>query len=199
VVGYLIYNLNNMKNFFLKLNTIKTLFLVLIIPGLVQLILVNFAQRTNDVKLYSSLFFLFWLMYFPFFYWLKIAIDFLYSQSKNYFEMNLKYFKISVIINIITLLNFVFFVAYIFSFLFFNEKPNKDLFLWFFLIQFIGIISIIYSSNFITILIKSIELKRKVKFTEFIGNSIIMLIPPIAIWIIHNKVKELLNNIKYSD
>jgi len=188
-----------MKNFFLKLNTIKTLFLVLIIPGLVQLILVNFAQRTNDVKLYSSLFFLFWLMYFPFFYWLKIAIDFLYSQSKNYFEMNLKYFKISVIINIITLLNFVFFVAYIFSFLFFNEKPNKDLFLWFFLIQFIGIISIIYSSNFITILIKSIELKRKVKFTEFIGNSIIMLIPPIAIWIIHNKVKELLNNIKYSD
>jgi hypothetical protein len=187
-----------MKNFFLKLSTKNALFLVFLFPGLVQLILVNLAQRTDDLKIYYSLFLFFWLMYLPFFWWLNISVDYLHSQSKNYFNFKIKYFKLSIILNIVSLMNFVFFVSYIFSFLIVEGKPNKEIFLYIFLIQFIGVISFVYSSNFVTMLIKSIDLKRKVKFTEVFGISIFMLIPPYAIWIIHNQVKELMNNKKVS-
>ena len=143
-------------NYFLKQSTKKVIFLVFIIPIIVQLVIINFAQMIVDEMLYYILFIFFWLMYLPFFYWLNIAVSFLYAQPNKYFKIDLKVFKISLFINSLIILNFVFFTAYIFSFLFKGGKPNTGIFLYVLFIQCIGIVSFIYSSYFVCKLISTI-------------------------------------------
>lgn len=181
-------------NYFLKQSTKKVIFMVFIIPIILQLVIINFVQMVVDEMLYYILFILFWLMYLPYFYWLNITVSFLYAQPNKYFNIDLKIFKISLLINSLIILNFVFFTAYIFSFLFKGGKPNTEIFLYVLFVQCIGIMSFIYSTYFVCKLISTIELKRKIYFTDVIGNLVTLLIPPIAVWIIHNKVKEIIEN-----
>ena len=77
-----------------------------------------------------------------------------------------------------------------FSFVFKGGEPNDVMFLCFGLIQFVGIISFSYTSYFVSNLIATIELKRNVYFSEIVGNIAAFSFPPLALWIIHNKVKK---------
>jgi hypothetical protein len=61
-------------------------------------------------------------------------------------------------------------------------------------IQFVGVISLIYSSHFICKLIVSIDLKREAKTKDLTINFMFFLMPIFAVWIIQKKVKKL-----YSD
>lgn len=89
------------------------------------------------------------------------------------------------------ILNFIFFIGYIFSFVFKGGNPNIDTVFFMVFIQFIGFASFVYNSYFICKLIATIELKRKVYFNDIAGNFIIFSIPPVAVWIIHTKVKKM--------
>jgi hypothetical protein len=183
--------------YFINLSTKKLFFYILIIPILIQLVLINIIEAINSRSLYYIMFIFFWMFYLPFFYWLNNAITFLFQYSIKYYNINLMKFKFSLIVNIITLLNFVFFVAYVFSFVYNGGQPNIDFFFVFGGIQFIGIISFLHSSIIVCKTIKTIELKRKVHFNDIYRDIIYYSFPPLTIWVIHNKIKELYHNNKY--
>ena len=54
----------------------------------------------------------------------------------------------------------------------------------------------VYNSYFVCKLITTMELKRSVSFTDILPYLIVYLFPPIAIWIIQNKVIKLQNEIR---
>ncbi|MRX41318.1 hypothetical protein GJU43_18675 [Flavobacterium sp. LC2016-23] len=93
--------------------------------------------------------------------------------------------------NIIVVFNFVFFIAYIFSFVFKGGEPNDDIFLYVGLIQFVGVLSFSYCGYFVSKLISTIELKKTVCFNDIAGNLVTFSFPPVALWIIHNKIKKI--------
>jgi hypothetical protein len=177
-------------NYFLKQSVKKTIFLILIVPIIIQLILINLAQSVMDIRLYYATFVFFWILYLPYFYWLSIAVNFLYTNS-NHFKLKLNNFKVSLVINVVIVLNFVFFIAYIFNFVFNGGEPNDIVFLFVGLIQFVGVLSFSYTSYFVSKLILTIELKRNVYFSDIVGNLVAFSFPPLAIWIIQNKIKKM--------
>lgn len=180
-------------NYFLKQSAKKVIFLIIIIPILIQLVLINLAQLIFDkMFLYYIIFIFFWMLYLPYFYWLNISVTFLYNHSNEHFKLKLTNFKISLLVNIITILNFVFFVAYIFSFLN-GGRPNIDFVSFMISIQFLAVLSFIYNSYFICKLISTIELNRKVNFRDFNNNFIGFTFPPFAISIIQNKIRKMQN------
>jgi hypothetical protein len=178
-------------NYLLKQSTKKIFFLILIIPILFQLVLINLVQVANDEKIYYLIFVFFWMLYLPYFYWLNISINFIYLNSNKFFNLKLINFKITLFINIITSLNFVLFVAYIFSFVFNGGRPDTDVIQFIIFIQFIGVFSFFYNNYFVFKLLASTELKRKTNFSDFSGILFIYSFPPLTVWIIQNKIKKI--------
>lgn len=178
-------------NYFLKQSTKKIIFLILIIPIVIQFVLINLVQVIINERLYYLTFLFFWLLYLPYFYWLNIAVNFLYTHPNKYFKLKLNYFKISLVVNIIAMFNFVYFIAYIFSFVFNGGQPNIDIILYMLSIQFVGVVSFFYNSYFVCKLIATIELKRNVYFNDILSNLVTFSFPPLALWIIQNKVKRM--------
>lgn len=176
-------------NYFLKQSARKTILLIFIIPAIIQLVIINLAQSVSDVRLYYLIFAFFGLLYLPYFYWLNIMVNFLHPHSSR-FKLKLNDLKIGLIINIIVVFNFVFFIAYMFSFVFNGGEPSDYIFLCVGLIQFVGVLSYSYTSYFVSKLIATIELKKNVHFTDIVGNLVAFSFPPLAIWIIQNKVKK---------
>jgi hypothetical protein len=181
-------------NFILRQGAKGVIFFVFVVPIIIQLILINIVPNVYDVRMYYLLFFIFGLLYLPYFYWLKNAAFFLHSYSNNYEKMKFARFQISLLINILTVFNFVFFTAYIFSFYFRGGTPNIDIISILIFIQFIGVFSFAYNSYYICKVISTVDLRRKVHFNEIAGKFILFAIPPLAIWILQNKVQGLLKN-----
>lgn len=177
-------------NYFLKQSTKKNILLIFIIPILVQLVLINLAQSIGDLWLYYLLFVFFTLLYLPYFYWLKVAVNFLFFNS-NTFRLTLNKFKVSLVINVIMMFNFVFFIAYMFRFVFSGGEPNDLIFLCVGLIQFVGISSFSYTNYFVSKLLATIDLKRNVGFSDIVGNFVAFSFPPFAVWVIHKKIKSM--------
>ncbi|WP_166921247.1 hypothetical protein [Flavobacterium poyangense] len=165
--------------------------MILVIPGVVQLIVINLVQLIFDERLlYYIGFVFFWMLYLPYFYWLNVSVTFMYSQSNKYFRSKLANFRISLLINLIVVLNFVFLVAYVLS-QSNGGKPDIDFIGFLISIQFIGIVSFVYNSCFICKLMATIELNRKVSFADFSNNFVAFSFPPLAISIIQNKIKKM--------
>lgn len=178
-------------NYFFNQSTKKNIFIIVIIPILFQLLIVNLVRICYESSiLYYLLFFLFWLLFLPFFYWLKIMVTYLYNIPNDYFNFKLKYFKISLFVNAITFLNFVFCLAYIFSFVFKGSKPNIDVVVYFFGFHAFGMIFFIYNGYFISKLFATLELKRKVNYIDTINYKGFLSIRLIAVWSIHKKGKK---------
>ncbi|UOK42151.1 MULTISPECIES: hypothetical protein [Flavobacterium] len=182
------------SNYFLKQNAKKVIFLILIIPIIIQLFLINIIQVIHNGSeiIYYLSFLLFGLLYLPYLYWLYSIVNFFFTNSNKFVELKLNNFKICLAINVLVVFNFVLFVAYIFSFVFLKSGlPNTDIILCFGFMQFVGVVSFVYTGYFVSKLITTIELNRKIYFSDIVGNFIILSIPPLAIWIIHNKAKKL--------
>lgn len=175
----------------------KNFFLVIILPIVVQLFIINIVKIIRDETLYYTMYVLFWLLYFPYFYWLKNSIHFLYQHSKRQQDFKMRNFKIGILIILLWLLNFVLFVAYVFAFVFniyLEKEPNLDVIMCFAVIGFIGPISSFYTGYFMYRLIKSIDLKEDFNMADFIGNFIFYSFPPLAFWVIEKKIKAILSD-----
>lgn len=178
-------------DYFFNQSTKKNIFLIVIIPVLFQLMIVSLVSIYYENSLfYYLLFFLFWLLFLPFFYWLNIIVTYLYTISNDYFNLNLKYFKISLLLNLITILNFVFCLAYILSFVFNGSKPNIDIVMCFFGFHVFGMIFFIYNGYFISKLFATLDLKRKVNFKDTLNYKVFHSIRFIAVRSIHSKGKK---------
>ena len=178
-------------NYLLKQSTKKNFIIILLIPITIQFSLINLVQSVSDERLYYLIFTLFGLLFLPYFYWINIVVNFLINHSNKYFKLKLNNFKVSLIINIIVVFNFVFFAAYSLSLVFKGGEPSDDIFLCVGLIQFIGVLSFSYTSYFISKLILTIESKREVYFSDIVGNLAVYSFPPIALWTIHKKIKRI--------
>lgn len=115
-------------------------------------------------------------------------------NSNKFFKLKLNNFKICLLINIVVVFNFVFFTAYSFRLVFNGVVPSDEIFLFVGLIQFLGVLSFSYSGYFISKLILTIELKRKVYFNEIVGNLVTFIFPPIALFTIHKRIKRIVIN-----
>lgn len=177
-------------NYFIKQSAKKNLFLIFIIPITIQLILINIIQSVSNIWLYYLTFIFFGILYLPYFYWLSIIVNFLHIHSR-YYKLKINNFKVSLIINVIMVFNFVLFIAYIFSFVINGGEPSNVIFVCVGLIQFIGIISFSYTNYLLSKLIATIELNRNVYFNDIIGNLVAFSFPPLAMWIIQNKIKRM--------
>lgn len=161
-----------------------------------QLALVNIVQAVSDERLYYFLFFIFWLLCFPYFYWLNAAVRFLYNNKKNNnFKIDFINFKISLLVNLITVFNFIFFVAYIFSFIDSGESPNINIIGFMGFIQFIGVVSFAYNGYFISKLLATLDLEKKVYFSDISGNFILFSFPLASVWIIQGKIRKMLGDV----
>lgn len=179
------------KNYLLNQSVKKIFTIILLLPIIIQLVLINMVQSVSDERVYYFIFAIFALLYLPYFYWLNIVVQFLINHPNKYFNLKLTNFKVSLILNIIVMFNFIFFVAYSFNLVFKGGEPSNEIFLFVGLIQFIGVLSFSYTSYFISKLILTIELKRNVYFNEIISNLVVFSFPPIALWSIHNKIKQI--------
>jgi hypothetical protein len=178
------------NQFFLKQSPRGIFFLLVLVPCSIQLILINLIEFIANEILYYLTFLFFAMMYLPYFYWLNLTVNFLYNMPNNHLKLKFINFRVSLLINIITLFNFTFFVAYNFRYVFFGGQPNFNIIYFMLSIQFIGIISFIYNAYFINKLIVTLELKRKVELIDYIGNFPLLSFPPVAIWFIQNKIKK---------
>lgn len=179
------------NNFFLKHSVRRTFFLFIIVPFVIQLVIINLIKIIEAESLYYLIFLIFAILYLPYFLWLNVVVGFLYGRKNKFFNLKLSNFKISLIINVIVVFNFIFFAAYVFSFIFLDNHPNTNILLSMVCIQFIGIPSFIYNLYFINKLIVTTEYKRKVRLNDFAGNFLVLSFPPLALWYLQSKIKKI--------
>lgn len=174
----------------------KIFFVIIVIPFLIQCILLNIIKTTTNINFYYFMFFILALFYLPYFYYLNVAVKFLYnnkSVEKN--VLKIITFKATLIINIILVFNFVFLAANQFGSVFheFESKLSSDLMLLLLAFQLIGFLSYLYNTYFIIRLL-NIENVR----TCFINNLFLKLFflsyPPIAIWVIQTQIRKIEKN-----
>lgn len=178
-------------NFFLNYSGRRIFTFILVIPIIIQFILLHFVQMISREELYYLLFLFFGFLYLPYFYWLNTVVTYLYSYPNKYFKLKLKDFKVSLVIAIIVVFNFVFLIAYMFSIAFKEGEPNNILILCMGLIQFVGFVSCVYLGYFVIKLTLTLELKREINFLNVINNLAFFYFPLIGFWIIHNKLKSI--------
>jgi hypothetical protein len=190
--GNLIFKILEM-NYLLKQSAIKVIIITIIIPIIIQFIIIDKILVYNYIKnLHYFLVFIFGLFYLPYLYWFYNSSKFLFSIKNEFFNLKFNTYKISFLYIILILFNFLVFFSYVFSFVL-NEKgePNLNILIILIIIQFTGIFAFIYSSYFISKLIATIELKRKVYFTEITKDMFNLAIPPLAIIYIQNKILKI--------
>jgi hypothetical protein len=183
------------ESILIKNSSKKNFILIIVIPMIIQLALINIARIVKNETLYYWVFISFWTLYLPYYYWLNKAIIFLISNTKKNPFKNLKKIQFSIVINALTTLNFVLFVAYIFSFTFYFEnigKPNDLILLAMASFNFVGIISSCYSAYSIYKVIISFDSDKRINFSDFTTKIIFYTFPPFVLWVTDKKVKEIL-------
>jgi len=170
----------------------KTFIFFLLIPLFLQIVVYTFIKNLLDINLYFFAYFIFAILYLPYFYWLNSAVKYLHSKSSNQNIVKLIRFKAALIANIISVFNFVFIVAYAFrpDFSEQNIELNNGIIISLLAIQFVGVISFVYSTYFVIRLL-NIDSKRCFIFSNIIFRVVFLSYPPIALWIIQTKIRKI--------
>lgn len=183
------------QDYILKLSVKKALLLFILIPAFLQNVLNNFIESSQNVNWYYFFYLLFALLYLPYFYWFNCAVKFLHSKSKKKSELKLNRFTLSLRTNIILVFNFVFLIAYIFSFPTQNseEGRNSTIIITLLAIQSLSIISFFYNTFFV---IRLLNIEKKDFF--FFKNIFIKLFflshPLPALWLIQTEFRKIQMN-----
>lgn len=177
-------------SYFIKQSVLKVISKIIILPFLLITTIIFFLQIYIKENYYFVMFILFYFMFLPYFYWFYSVSNYLYKKKNQYFHIRFNNLKFSLLLNILTILNFILFGIYVFNSLLKSEEPNTKILFIFLFFQLIGLISFLYSSYFICKLVATIEYNRNVKLIDFVGNLFFLSYPPLAIWFIHNKINK---------
>jgi hypothetical protein len=116
-------------------------------------------------------------------------------EMKRMYPTNILAFKIAYWIPAISILVFIAELTY--NFLIHKRAPSKinSLMVW----ATIGILSLVciaFGLLFIGRMLKAVELKRTPTVREHLFESIVMLVPPIGVWIVQPRLNEIYANQK---
>jgi hypothetical protein len=178
-------------NYIIKHSVKKTFIFFLLIPLFLQIVVYTFIKNLLDINLYFFAYCIFAILYLPYFYWLNSAVKYLYSKFNTKNKLKIIRFKVAFYVNIISVFNFVFIIAYIFRPVFHEQNFDLDngILLSLGAIQFVGVISFVYSTYFVIRLL-NIDSKRCFIFSNIIFKVVFLSYPPIALWVIQTQIRK---------
>ena len=181
------------------------------IPIIFQFILMgfmlsNFSTTTNPdpveilsyMKVFPIIMVLFMAIFFGWFWSVAIGLQ---SKIPENLTMKLKKFKLIFFIPIIYIFCITIFISYTMDGIIISgNEPNVGLFgsLFAFIVpmHLFSMFCILYTLYFVAKTIKTVELQKEVKFSDFAGDFILIWFYPIGIWIIQPKINKFIEESK---
>lgn len=112
------------------------------------------------------------------------------KKIPNSVKLNIKSFKLSIIILLIYFVYFYIFSEYFLD----NYKSNETIMNTFFTIHTIAMLFILYILLFVSKTFKTAELQRKVTFSDYAGDFFLFWFYPVGIWILQPKINKIVND-----
>ena len=166
------------------------------LPIIIEIILIPFIIIGNDpmviLKIMPILFVFFvgglfgWL-------W-AIAIN-LQEKLPDHLKLKVNRFKTFLLIPIIYFVIFFVFIDYTMSGAIENGTgPDPAIFILIVPFHLFAIFCVFYCSYFVSRILKTVELQRKITFSDFAGEFFMILFFPVGIWIIQPKINKMIEN-----
>lgn len=123
----------------------------------------------------------------------------LQKKIKPNIQMKVNKFKIFFSIPIIYFLLFAIFISQVFAQMMeYNSTPDPSLIgiiaLVIIPLHFFALFCMLYVIYFVSKTIKTIEMERNVKFSEFLGEFILIMFFPIGVWIIQPRINKMIDD-----
>lgn len=179
------------QEYIAKQSVKKTFIIFILIPFFLQTAVNSLIFNLINIYLYFFAYFIWTILYLPYFYWLNNAVKYLYSKFNTKNKLKIIRFKVAFYVNIISVFNFVFIIAYIFRPVFHEQTFDLDngILLSLGAIQFVGVISFVYSTYFVIRLV-NIDSKRCFIFSNIIFKVVFLSYPPISLWVIQTQIRK---------
>jgi hypothetical protein len=190
-----------MEKLFLKAKHWQIFILVFGIPLVFQVIFIfrflsnlNFMMEPdlNDIIAYTRyiLIIVMIVMVITYSWFWSMAIGLQYKVPTGV-KMKVTLFKIFFIMPIVYL---VLFSVFVLSILTSGEFPNPFIILIILPVHFFVIFCSIYCIHFIAKTIKTVELQREVKFSDFVAEFFMMWFYPIGVWILQPRINKFIES-----
>jgi hypothetical protein len=151
------------------------------------------AIMFNYMKFFPFMMILFMAIFFGWFWAIAIGLQ---KKVPENVKMKVRKFKVFFFIPTVYLLFFLSFFFFSVNTLFSNPEPNIGLvgalFVIIIPIHLFAMFCIFYMLYFAAKTIKTVELQREVKFSDFIGEFFLIWFYPIGIWIIQPKINKMI-------
>ena len=165
------------------------------IPIIFQIISIGSIVSSNDPTAEFKFFPVMMILY------LGLFLGWFYSLGTNLHKklpetvnMNLKKFKIFLLIPAIYMVLFTFYMSYIFSNVSTGIEPNPAIWGIIFPLHLFSMFCLFYCLYFISKELKAVEWQKPVTFSDFAGEFFLIWFFPLGIWIIQPRINKLFEN-----
>lgn len=180
---------------FLTLKHWQLFGLLLGLPMIFQFIfmgsIISNNNPTDAFKVFPVIMILYMGLFFGWFYSLGTN---LHKKLPETVTMNLKKFKIFLLIPVVYILFFTFYMSSMFSSVSTGIEPNPAIFGIIFPLHLFSMFCIFYCLYFISKELKSVEWQKPVTFSDFAGEFFLIWFFPLGIWIIQPRINKLFEN-----
>jgi len=165
------------------------------IPIIFQIISIGSIVSSNDPTAEFKFFPVMMILY------LGLFLGWFYSLGTNLHKklpetvnMNLKKFKIFLLIPAIYMVLFTFYMSSIFSNVSTGIEPNPAIWGIIFPLHLFSMFCLFYCLYFISKELKAVEWQKPVTFSDFAGEFFLIWFFPLGIWIIQPRINKLFEN-----
>jgi hypothetical protein len=165
------------------------------IPMIFQIISIGSIVSSNDPTAEFKFFPVMMILY------LGLFLGWFYSLGTNLHKklpetvnMNLKKFKIFLLIPAIYMVLFTFYMSSIFSNVSTGIEPNPAIWGIIFPLHLFSMFCLFYCLYFISKELKAVEWQKPVTFSDFAGEFFLIWFFPLGIWIIQPRINKLFEN-----
>lgn len=180
---------------FLTLKHWQLFGLLMGIPMIFQIISIGSIVSSNDPTAEFKFFPVMMILY------LGLFLGWFYSLGTNLHKrlpetvnMNLKKFKIFLLIPAIYMVLFTFYMSSIFSNVSTGIEPNPAIWGIIFPLHLFSMFCLFYCLYFISKELKAVEWQKPVTFSDFAGEFFLIWFFPLGIWIIQPRINKLFEN-----
>jgi hypothetical protein len=180
---------------FLTLKHWQLFGLLLGLPMIFQFIFVGSIFSTNNPTIVFKAFPVIMILYMGLFFgWFYSLGTNLHKKLPDTVTMNLKKFKIFLLIPAVYTLLFSFYMSSMFSNVSTGTEPNPAFFGIIFPLHLFSMFCIFYCLYFISKELKAVEWQIPVTFSDFAGEFFLIWFFPLGIWIIQPRINKLFEN-----
>lgn len=181
---------------FLTLKHWQLFGLLLGLPMIFQFIFMGSMISNNNPTIVFKAFPIIMILYMGLFLgWFYSLGTNLHKKLPETVNMNLKKFKIFLLIPTVYMLFISFYMSSLFSNVSTNIEPNPAIFGIIFPLHLFSMFCIFYCLYFISKELKAVEWQKPVTFSDYAGEFFLIWFFPLGIWIIQPRINKLFENI----